>query len=289
MDKIKYKRSVLENYQNTTSGYSIEFGETAYELQGNTLEERIQAARKASSIAKQEQTQKSKGKTFLINNNSSTLEKNTTVQNMTIKKTAINPPEFKRKNRQMAPSFRSDSSLTTNSSLICPMKKTINTVSQDNNISNLLKPTYKGGGLMQKTISTISPDNNNISNLLKPTYKGGGLMQRRLEAIKSNKQSNKILLGSGNNLEFIKFPNSLNKNVSYPTVTAAKSELVTSTKNSFSSLTDTLLCKRNEYKTRSVVQKSHNLYFEHCDRTRNKTFNSGKFSFTFFNLNLIIF
>jgi len=105
------------------------------------------------------------------------------------------------------------------------------------------------------------------TSFLKPTYKGAGSMQLRLEAIKANKKlSNRIshecTLESNNPL----------KNVSLQDKPLMK--------NLNSKLCNTNIFKRNEYKTRSTVQKhllEEDKYTGHCNRTKDITNTPCKF------------
>lgn len=160
MEKNNHKRSLFESSKNTVSGYTIEIGSTTYE---NTLEERIQAARNASSSAKQAQSQHFEEK----------LSNSRNLKDINVKKSINNALEVKIKNKPMVSINKSN--IQTHASL--NLTKTINDHSnfESKCNTNLLKP---------------------------PTFKGGGLMQLRLEAIKSNKKvSNKISTEYNNTLE----------------------------------------------------------------------------------------
>lgn len=150
MDKNKNKRSFLLKSLNNTSGYSIEFGNTSYE---DTLEERIQAARLASSTVKQEKQQNNKEKISLTNSRN-TILKNDTHFNKTVQKTTNIVHEFQIKNEHFK---------------------------QTNN-------DYSPNSILIRDINTNLQDINNSSDFSKPVYKGGGLMQQRLENIKCNKK-----------------------------------------------------------------------------------------------------
>jgi len=152
-NKRKNKKSVWDNSKNPPYGYSIEFGDTNYK---NTLEERIQAAKNASLIAKQTQKQKCSGKLFLKNNTRTDFEKN-----MTFKTVTNSVQDFKNKNTQHGSS---------------PFE-------------SIVKPTSSAFPLMPnitKNMITNVQSKFNTSDL-SPTFRGG-LMQRRLEAIKAQKK-----------------------------------------------------------------------------------------------------
>lgn len=237
MDKSKNKRSILESSKNTTTGYSIEFGNNAYQFQGNTLEERIQAARTASLMAKQAQ----KEKISPINDKNITLINSSSVQNsLTNKKTTINSQELKTKNRLMAPSIKSD-----------------------------FRPTINSSSLILPLTSNLSTISTNVQNSLKPIYKGGGLMQRRLEAIKCNKVSSNTVALKSDILELKKSPTNSSNTISYPSTISIKSNI--------SYPTNTLMPKHNEFKARSTVQTNHSPYFKNNDHSTNKINPTGKF------------
>jgi len=120
------------------NGYSIEFGDTTYR---NTLDERIQAAKAASSIAKQTQKQKYSGKLFLKNSTNKNLEKN--YQNMCAKMVQNSTQDLKNKNRQcQLSSFKSVIEPATNAQC------------NKSNANDSL-PTFKGGGQMQHRLEAI--------------------------------------------------------------------------------------------------------------------------------------
>jgi len=229
MDKSKNKRyfPILEN-----SGYSIEYGNTTYR---NTLEQRIQYAKAASSITKQEHKQNVREKVSLTINTNITSE-----NDITNKKTTNSSQELKKKSKQYLP--------------------------------KLIKTYF----FSQLTILLlIIPDLSNLqyknsSDSFKPNCKGG-LMQHRLEAIKAQKLSNVTSRGSEKN--------TLQSNKSSKIVT----QITTQTKNHVSSQVNINVPLRNEYKTRSTVQK--HLYSEpstisqHCDRTKNNSNPSSKLKY----------
>lgn len=138
-NKKKVKKSPWENPGSPSYGYSIEFGDTTYK---NTLDERIQAAKNASSIAKQTQKQKYSGKLILKNNANKDLEKNANYQSMCTKTTKNGNQDLKNKNRQyQSSSFKSVIETATN-------------VQSKSSANNTL-PTFKGGGQMQRRLEAI--------------------------------------------------------------------------------------------------------------------------------------
>jgi len=237
MERNNQKRSEFESSKNTIFGYTIEIGNTTYE---NTLEERIQAAKNASSRVKlahkpniQEKLSKSRNASEYIN-----------AQNIALIKSTNSAQEFKIKNKQCASINKTDTETSTH----IPLQK------------NLTKT---------KNINSNFESKCNTS-FLKPTYKGGGSMQLRLEAIKANKKlSNRISHDYSNTLE----SNNPSKNVSLQ-------DNIPLMKNHSYKLCTTNIPKRNEYKTRSTVQKHHLeevKYTGHCDRTKDITNTPCKF------------
>jgi len=100
------------------------------------------------------------------------------------------------------------------------------------------------------------------TSFLKQTFKGGSSMQLRLEAIKANKKlSNRISHECSNTLE----SHNPSKDMSI--------QYIPPTKNLSSKLCNTNNFRRNEYKTRSTVQKhlEEVKYTGHCDRTKDIT------------------
>ncbi|CAH1708742.1 unnamed protein product [Aphis gossypii] len=174
MEENNQKRSVFESSKNTISGYTIEFGNTTYE---NTLEERIEAARNASSSAKLAQKQNIKEKLSYSKN-----VKDINVQNnIAVKKLLNSAQEFKIINKQSVSINKTD-------------------IQNSNNVP-LLNLT--------KNINSNCESKCNTS-FLKPAYKGGGSMQLRLEAIKANK---KIINKTPREYNNILEPNNPSKNV----------------------------------------------------------------------------
>lgn len=226
MDQSKDKMSMLENLKAAISGYSIEIGDTTY---NDTLEERIQAA-KAASSATYKQTQKPKEKLSVPLKNV-VVEKDTHLENMTIKKlnNIVQVPELKKRNRQRWSSVKTD------------FVSTSNTFSVDSSINKNLN---------------LNAQANYISTSFKSTCRGGGVMQRRLEAIKASKIISNLPSfehNTNNTLESIKFSNNPSKNVSSQTLT----------KNHDYNQFDTNYSKLNEYKTRSIVQKHYGNEINH--------------------------
>lgn len=162
-NKNKNKRSIWENLKNPPCGYSIEFGDTTYK---NTLDERIQAAKNASLIAKQAQKQKHSEKCFLTYSEITDIKKNPNCQTMTVKTIKNCAQDFKNKNRpHLLSSLKSVNDPTIN---VFPFKSATT-----------------------KNININVQTKFNANDLL-PTFKGG-LMQRRLEAIKANKKESKTI------------------------------------------------------------------------------------------------
>lgn len=238
MEENNQKRSVFESSKNTISGYTIEFGNTTYE---NTLEERIEAARNASSSAKLAQKQNIKDKLSCSKN-----VKDINVQNnMAVKKLLNSAQELKIINKQSVSINKTD-------------------IQNSNNVP-LLNLT--------KNINSNCESKCNTS-FLKPAYKGGGSMQLRLEAIKANKKIiNKTPREYNNTLESNN--PSKNVNIQYEYI-----EYVPPTKDFSLKLCHTNISKRKEYNTRSTVQKHHleeAKYTGHCDRTKDITNTPCKF------------
>lgn len=174
MDNNNEKSCILKSLNNT-SGYCIEFGDTSYE---NTLEERIEAARLASSTAKQEKQQNSKEKISLTNSRNAILKNDTDFNNKTVKKTTNLVHEFKIKNEHF--------------------KQTIN--------------DYAPNSILTRDINSNLQDINNTSDFLKPVYKGGSSMQQRLESIKCKK---KLFNNCSGELDKTKDATKLTKNVNF--------------------------------------------------------------------------
>lgn len=237
MERNSQKRSELESSKSTIFGYTIEIGNTTYE---NTLEERIQAAKNASSSAKNlAQKQNIQEKLSKIRNAS----EHTYAQNIAIKKSTNCAQELKIKNKQWASINKTDIETSTNIPFLKNLTKT-------NNINSNFE-------------SKCNP------NFLKPTHKGGGSMQLRLEAIKANKKlSNRISHEYSNTLES-----------NNPSKIVSLQDNIPLMKNHSSKLCTTNMSKRNEYKTRSTVQKhlEENKYTGHCDRTKDITNTPCKF------------
>lgn len=123
MDKYKNKKSILENYKSIESEYSIEIGNTTFQ---NTLEERIQAAKAASLVAKQIKQQSDSKERFFMTNNRNGPMQNNNFQSMTDRNTINNAPNVQKRINITKP-------------------KTINTNTQaKNNTSWPLKSTFKG-------------------------------------------------------------------------------------------------------------------------------------------------
>lgn len=131
MNGNKNKRSVLESSNNTSSGYSIEYNNTTYE---HTLDERIQAAKTASSTLKQAQKQNNKEKFHFTNNRTIVLEEDTHVKN----KAGQSKIDF---------NFKLNMPSTITKSIYTPVQTKYN-------IHESL-PVYKGGGLMQRRLESI--------------------------------------------------------------------------------------------------------------------------------------
>lgn len=247
--KNNKKRSVFESSKNTIFGYTIEIGNTTYE---NTLEERIQAAKNASSSANLAQKQTIEEKLSKNRNAKEFLN----VQNTNFTKSMSNTQELKTKNKQYFASInKTDIQTSTHIPLLKNLAKTKNT-----------NPNFE------------SKCN---TSFLKPTYKGGGSMQLRLEAIKANKKlSNRNSHECSNTLE----SNNPSKNVSVQDIPHIK--------NHSSILCNTNISNRNEYKTRSTVQKHlEEVKYTatgHCDRTKDFTNTPCKFLILLINLLLLI-
>jgi len=241
------KKSVFESSKNTIFGYTIEIGDTTYE---NTLEERIQAAKNASSSAKLAQQQTIEEKLSKNRNAKECLN----VQNTTFAKSMSNTQELKIKNKQYFGSInKPDIQTSTHIPLLKYFTKTKNINSNFESKCN--------------------------TSFLKPTYKGGGSMQLRLEAIKANKKlSNRNSHERINTLE----SNNLSKNVSVQDTSHIK--------NHSSILCNTNISNRNEYKTRSTVQKhlEEVKYTGHCDRTKDFTNTPCKFLILLIHLLLLV-
>lgn len=132
MDKNKNKRSILESSNNTISGYSIEYSDITHK---GTLEERIEAAKLASSSA---QKQNNKGKLHITNSINTAEDEDIYVKNMTIKKKNTQKQHW-------SSSSKTDLKCTFN--MPSTITKNINTYES--------LPTYKGGGLMQRRLEAI--------------------------------------------------------------------------------------------------------------------------------------
>ncbi|XP_060868755.1 LOW QUALITY PROTEIN: transcriptional protein SWT1-like [Metopolophium dirhodum] len=229
MEKNNQKRSVLESSKNNIFGYTIEIGNTTYE---NTLEERIQAAKNASSSAKRAQNQNIEEKLLRSRNAKEYIN----VQNMPVIKSMSSAQESKITNKQWSSINKTDIQTSTH----IPLPKNL---TKTKNINSNFEPKCN-------------------TSFLKQTFKGGGSMQLRLEAIKANKKlSNRISHECSNTLE----SHNPSKNVSL--------QYIPLTKNHSSKLSNTNNFKRNEYKTRSTVQKhlEEVKYTGHCDRTKDIT------------------
>jgi len=231
------KNSMLAN----PLGYSIQFGTASYET---TLDERIEAAKIASSISKQKQRQNISGKLYLTNK-SAPLGKDANFQNMTIKKPTNIAQEYKRKS------------------------KCLESVSETH-----FEPTnYVFSSNPNVSKNTNLHDFNNLSSSFKPNNKGGGLMQRRLEALKKKT----TLLVTDNALESTKLSTNSSRQISFED-TKRKIPNYNQISASFS--------HRNEYKTRSAVQKNlnyeRNTLFGFGERSINTTNSSSKLNYIFF-------
>lgn len=235
MDKSQDMVSVSGRPKINVAGYTIEMGDTTY---GTTLEERIQAARAASSSSKQMLKANNRGKSSLMNYRST--EKDKSFQNIDINKTTFSAHEFKEKNRQQ---WQSSS------------KKDFESITY---VSSLNSTIVRNGNINP-------PDNYNSSHLSKPIHKGGGLMQRRLESIKANKRlSNIISLNSDTNVGSTKCSNYLSQ---------SSSRQDTFTNNHVPDQFD--VSKRNEYKTRLTIQKNLSNEIQHNNCINS---NTNKFS-----------
>lgn len=95
MDEIKKKKKLLKKLNETVSGYTIQIGDAA---NGKSLEERIQAAKAASTIPKQTQLSNNEEKLFLTKNNNSSIEKVENLSYETEKKPLNYASELKNKN-----------------------------------------------------------------------------------------------------------------------------------------------------------------------------------------------
>jgi len=244
MEKNHQKRSVLESSKDNMFGYTIEIGNTTFE---NTLEERIQAAKNASSSAKLAQKQNFEEKLSKIRNAKEYIN----VQKMPVLKSMSSAQELKIKNKQWASINKTD--VQTSNHIPLPKNLT-----KTKNINSNFEPKC-------------------TTSFLKPTYKGGGSMQLRLEAIKANKKlSNKFSYESNNTLE----SHNPSKNLSLQDIPLMK--------NHSSKLYNTNNFKRNEYKTRSTVQKhlEEVKYTGHCNRTKDITNTPCKFLIK--SLNIIL-
>ncbi|KAL4132326.1 hypothetical protein QTP88_009497 [Uroleucon formosanum] len=218
MEKNNQKNSVLENSKNSIFEYTIEVGNTTYK---NTLEDRIQAAKNASSSAKLAQKQNINDKSSKSRNAKEYIN----IVNMPVKKSMSSAQELKITNKQWASIIKTDIQTSTH----IPLPKNL---TKTKNINSNFDPKCN-----------LSP--------IKSTYKGSCPMQLRLEAIKTHKK--------------------LSNRTQTENVTLQDIPLM---KNHSSKLCNTNNFKRNEYKTRSTVQK-HLLeevkYTAHCDRTKDIT------------------
>ncbi|XP_060838805.1 transcriptional protein SWT1-like isoform X2 [Rhopalosiphum padi] len=161
MEENNQKKSVFEISKTTISGYTIEIGNTTYE---NTLEERIQAARHASSSAKLAQKQNIKEKLSNCRNVKDINFQN----NMAVKKLMSSAQEFKTKNKQCVSINKTDNLNSTHVPLLNFTKK-INSNFESKCNTSSLKPTYKGNGSMQLRLEAIK-DNRKISNKISCEY-----------------------------------------------------------------------------------------------------------------------
>lgn len=235
MEKNNQKKSVLESSKNSMFGYTIEIGNTTYK---NTLEDRIQAAKNASSSAKLAQKQNINDKLSKSRNAKEYIN----ILNMPVKKSMSTAQELKLTNKQWASIIKTDIQTSTH----IPLPK------------NLTKT---------KSINSNFDPKCNL-NFIKPTYKGSCPMQLRLEAIKAHKK--------------------LSNRTQTENVTLQDIPLM---KNHSSKLCNTNNFKRNEYKTRSTVQKNlEEVKYTagHCDRTKDITTTPCKFLIISINVKLII-
>jgi len=158
MEENNQKRSVFESSKNTISGYTIEFGSTTYE---NTLEERIEAARNASSSAKLAQKQNIKEKL----SNSKNVKDTNFQNNMAVKKLLNSAQEFKIINKQCISINKTDIQNSSNVPLL-NLTKNLNSNCESKCNTSFLKPAYKGGGSMQLRLEAIKANKKIINNTL---------------------------------------------------------------------------------------------------------------------------
>lgn len=235
------KNSMLAN----PLGYSIQIGTASYET---TLDERIEAAKKASSISKQKQRQNISEKLYSTNK-SAPLGKDRNFQNMTVKKTTNIAHEYKRKSKCLEPVFKTHFEPT-------------NYVFSSN-------PTVSK--------STNPHDFSNFSSSLKPNNKGGGLMQRRLEALKKKT----TLLAPDNALESTKLSTNPSKQISFEDT---KKKIPNSIQNSASFPH----CNEYKTRSavQKNLNYEQNTLFGFSERSKNTTNSSSKLNYIFFSLML---